>query len=173
MSIRLLFAILGIITVAMFVTAWYMFPLTNMTQTITYMPVATTQTVVLAKLTHDKVRDVYWLNLNITIPQGYHIYSIYQEANGPPASTIDLDPNTMLLLMESDWFETPNPTIKRSDVWPGVKILQLEGVVDWTVPIRVFGSKSKPVISGVIKVYPCGKTGCLMPQKIQFTTEVK
>jgi hypothetical protein len=168
MTVRLLFAILGIITIAMFTTAWYMYVPVNAPQTLKPAVVSTTQTTVLAQLTQVNPGE-YWLSLKVTIPAGYHIYSIYQEANGPPASTIDIDPNTVATV-QSEWIETPNPTVKRSDIWPGVKMLQLEGTVDWTITIRSFNPDFKPTVSGVIKVYPCGETSCLMPQEIRFTT---
>ena len=168
MTARLLFAILGIITVAMFTTAWYMYVPIDTPQTHKPAVVLTSQTVVVAKLVPVNPGE-YWLTLKVTVPDGYRIYSIYQEAGAPPASTIDLDPNDAAAV-QSDWVETPNPTVRHSDVWPGIKMLQLEGVVDWTVTIRAFNPEAKPVISGTIKVYPCSDTGCLMPQKIRFTT---
>jgi hypothetical protein len=163
----LLTTVLSIVVIALvlFVTQ------TNTSNTPVKVPsvvIPTTQVLVEPNLVLNSPGE-YWLSLKVTIPDGYHIYSIYQEAGGPPASTIDLDSNTQATV-QSDWVETPNPTVKRSDVWPGVKILQLEGVIDWTRTIRAFNPDIKPVVSGVVKVYPCGETSCLMPQEIRFTT---
>jgi hypothetical protein len=167
MTVRLLFAILGIITVATFTTAWYMYVPVNTPQTIGIN--STTQVVVTAELIPCRGPGEYRLNLKAIIPEGYHIYSINYLGGVAPATVIELDPN-LAATLQSGWTETPNPDMVDSVPRPFIDAMRFSDSVEWTVDVRAFNLQNIPGIRGTVTVYPCGETGCLMPQKIRFYT---
>jgi hypothetical protein len=111
----------------------------------------------------------YKLSVKALIPKGLHIYSITQVGKETRPTVIDLDPSSSST-MQSSWSESPITRVVRYDFMPDIDLKFLEGTAEWTTDIRAFDPQVTPVISGTITVGPCGDTGCLMPQKIRFTT---
>lgn len=150
MTKRLLFSFFSVIIAAMIISTIYSCP----TNTEVVSVNNTLQVTLTTKTTLLNGTDYYKLNLTAKIPDGYHIYSINYLEGQAPATVIKLDSNPNIVF-ESEWAETPNNT-------------KLSGTSNWSIHFRLIGLEKSPTVHGVITVYPCSETNCLMPQKIVF-----
>ena len=150
MTKRLLFSIFSIIIAAMIISTIYSYP-TSIDSSYANNPL---QVIVTTKTTLLNGTDYYRLNLNAKIPNGYHIYSINYLDGKAPATVIKLDSNPSIVF-ESEWAETPNNA-------------KLSSTSNWSIHFRLTDLEKPPTVHGVITVYPCSETNCLMPQKIVF-----
>lgn len=148
------------VALVLFVAAGMVSSVWNKTPVRSEVPVikvdTATQIKVSAKLVATNPGE-YKLIIQAFIPNGLHICSITNIDKNITPTIIELDVNATAAI-QSSWSERP------------VNAKFIEGVAEWVVDIRAFDPQVIPVISGTITVGPCSNTGCLMPQRIRFTT---